>query len=37
MLEHDKIEMSEGIDINKSNESRKCIICYYCYFLKVKF
>ena len=25
--------MSEGIDVNKINESYKCIICNYYYFL----
>ena len=37
MLYHDRIDISERIDINKTNESFKCIICNYCYFLKVNF
>ena len=36
MLEYDRIGISEGIDDNKTNESRRCIICNY-YFLKVNF
>ena len=33
MLEYDRINISEGIDINKTNISKKCDICHYCYFL----
>ena len=29
MLEHDKINMSEGIDVNKTTDSRECDICHY--------
>ena len=29
MLYHDKIDVSEGIDINKTSESKECNICYY--------
>ena len=29
MLYYNKINVSEGIDINKSNESKECIICHY--------
>ena len=32
MLEYDKIDISEGIDIDKTNKSRKCDIYYYWYF-----
>ena len=32
MLEYDKIDISEGIDINKTNASRECKICHYWYF-----
>ena len=32
-----KIKVSEGIDIIKANSSKKCIICYYWYFLDNKF
>ena len=33
MLEYDKIDISEGIDINKTNASKECNICHYWYFL----
>ena len=33
MLEYDKIDISEGIDINKTNVSIECDICHYWYFL----
>ena len=37
MLEYDKINTAEGIDVKKIKESRRCIICnYYCY-LEVNF
>ena len=29
--------MTEEIDVNKTNESRRCINCNYYYFLKVNF
>ena len=33
MLINDKINFSEGIDINKTSASKECDICYYWYFL----
>ena len=33
MLYYDKTDVSEGIDVNKTNESKQCIICHYWYFL----
>ena len=33
MLYYDGIDVSEGIDSNKTNESKKCNICHYWYFL----
>ena len=33
MLYYDRIDVSEGIDINKTNESKECNICHYWYFL----
>ena len=30
---YNKIDVSEGIDVNKANESKKCDICHYWYFL----
>ena len=32
MLQYEKIDVSEGIDINKSNKSKECMICHYWYF-----
>ena len=38
MLEYDKINISEGIDINKCEEtSRKCSLCKFYYFLDKHF
>ena len=37
MLEYDKIDISEGIDINKTNKSKECMLCYYWYFLEKNF
>ena len=38
MLEYDRIDISEGIDIEKCNEtSRKCSICKFYYFLDKNF
>ena len=33
MLYFDRIDFSEGIDVNKTNESKECDICRYWYFL----
>ena len=32
MLHYDTIDISEGIDPTKSNKSRECMICHYCFF-----
>ena len=32
MLEYNRIDISEGIDINKANKSKECMLCYYWYF-----
>ena len=38
MLEYDRIDISEGIDINKCEEtSRRCSICKFYYFLDKNF
>ena len=37
MLEYDRIDISEGIDINKTNASKECDICHYWYFLRKNF
>ena len=33
MLFDDTIDISEGIDVNKTRESKSCDICHYWYFL----
>ena len=33
MLYYDRIDASEGPDINKTSASKECDICYYWYFL----
>ena len=37
MLEYDRIDVSEGIDINKTNSSEECDICHYWYFKDIGF
>ena len=37
MLEHDRINISEGIDINKTNALKECNICHYWYLLDKSF
>ena len=37
MLEYDRIDLSEGIDVNKTNASQECDICYYWHFRDVGF
>ena len=37
MLEYDTIDISEEIDINKTNASKKCKICHYWYFKDIVF
>ena len=37
MLYFDKIDVSEGIDINKTSASKECDICHYWYFLNYSF
>ena len=32
MLQYETIDVSEGIDISKSNNSKECMICHYWYF-----
>ena len=32
MLDYDRIDISEGIDINKTNASKECDIYHYWYF-----
>ena len=37
MLEYDKIDVPEWIDVNKTNASKECNICHYWYFLNKGF
>ena len=37
MLEYDRIDISEGIDINKTNTTKESDICHYWYFLDKNF
>ena len=37
MLEYDKIDVSEEIDVNKINKIKECDICHYWYFLDKEF
>ena len=35
MLEYNRIDVSEGIDVNKTSSSRECSLCHYYYFLDI--
>ena len=37
MLEYDRIDVSEGIDVNKTIKSKECMLCHYWYFLEKSF
>ena len=37
MLYYDRTHVSEGIDVNKTNESKYCDVCHYWYFLNKGF
>ena len=37
MLEYDRIDISEGTDIKKTNASIECKICHYWYFKDIGF
>ena len=37
ILYFDRTEVSEGTDVNKTSELKKCGICHYCYFLNKGF
>ena len=37
MLKYDRIDISEGIDVNKTDRSRECKFCHYWYFLNKNF
>ena len=37
MLEYDRTDISEGIEINKTNTLKECDTCHYWYFLDMDF
>ena len=37
MLEYGRIDISEEIDVNKTNASKECDICHYWYFKDIGF
>ena len=37
MLEYGRIDISEGIDVDKRNKSKECKLCHYWYFLDKSF
>ena len=37
MLECDRIDISEGIDVNKTSPSKECVIYHYLYFKNIGF
>ena len=37
MLYFDRIDVFEGIDVNKTSKSKECYICHYWYFLNKEF
>ena len=37
MLENDRIDISEEIDVNKTNLSKNCDICHYWYLKNISF
>ena len=37
MLEYNRIDVSQGIDVNNTNLPKECDICHYCYFKDISF
>ena len=37
MLKYDKIDITEGIDLDKTNKLRECMFCHYWYYLNKNF
>ena len=37
MLEYERIDISDGIDIDMSDESKECMLCHHWYFLDENF
>ena len=37
MLQYERIDVSEGIDVNKLGSSKECMLCHYWFFKDVGF
>ena len=37
MIEYDRTDLDEGIDVNKTPNSRECWLCHYWHFLDKNF
>ena len=37
MMQYDKIDVSEGIDVNKTSASKECELCHYWFFKDIGF
>ena len=37
MLKYDKIDITKGIYLNKTNKSKECMFCHYWYYLNKNF
>ena len=37
MLQYERIDISEGIDFDKTNKSEECMVCHYWYFKDIGF
>ena len=37
MLQYQKIDVSEGIDVNKTSGSKECMLCHYWFFKVIGF
>ena len=37
MIYYDRVDVSEGTDVNKTSKPKECDICHYCYFLNKGF
>ena len=37
MLKYEKIDISDGIDVNKSDKLKECMLCHYWYFFDKSF
>ena len=37
MIQYERIDVSEGIDLNKSDKSKECMICHYLCFKDIRY